>query len=126
MDLDPAKALGVLRTGVGILSWVSPAASWRTFGLGSIGGDPSAGLVTRLFGSRDLALGQMVLCPDPKVRRVGLQAGVAVDAVDLVASLVALRKGAPKVTILTATGGAASFVALGLFALAREPRPAVN
>jgi len=126
MGLDPAKVLGVLRTGVGVLSWVSPAASWRTFGLGSIGADPSSGLVTRLFGSRDFALGQMVLCPDPKVRRAGLQVGVAVDAVDMVASLVALRKGAPKATIVTATGGAASFVALGLFALARESSPAVS
>ena len=126
MGVEPAQVLGVLRTGVGALSWVSPAASWRTFGLGPIAGDASGGLVTRLFGSRDFVLGQMVLGPDPKVRRAGLQAGVAVDGIDVVASLIALRKGAPKVTIVTATAGAASFVALGLFALAREPRPTVS
>lgn len=123
MSVDVAKALGVMRTGVGVLSWVSPAASWRTFGLGPIGGDASAGLVTRLFGSRDFVLAQMVLCPDPKVRRAGLQAGVAVDSIDVVASLLALRKGAPKVTILTATAGAAFFAGLGAFALMCEPAP---
>jgi hypothetical protein len=126
MGVEPAKVLGVLRTGVGALSWVSPTATWRTFGLGSIGGDPSAGLVTRLFGSRDFALGQMVLCPDPKVRRAGLHVGVAVDTIDVVASLLAIRKGAPKVTIVTATGGAACFAALGVLALVREPRPTVS
>jgi len=126
MGVDLAKALGVMRTGVGALSWVSPAASWRTFGLGPLAGDARGGLVTRLFGSRDLVLGQMVLCPDPEVRRAGLQAGVAVDSIDLVASLLALRKGAPKVTILTATGGAAAFMALGLFALAQEPHATVS
>ena len=113
MGLDPAKVLGVLRTGVGVLSWVSPAASWRTFGLGSIGADPSSGLVTRLFGSRDFALGQMVLCPDPKVRRAGLQVGVAVDAVDMVASLVALRKGAPKATMAPCTLATPSMATFG-------------
>ena len=60
MGVDAAKALGVLRAGVGALSWASPAASWRTFGLGPIEGGASAGLVTRLFGSRDLVLAQMM------------------------------------------------------------------
>jgi len=77
MEVDAAKVLGVLRAGVGALSWVSPAASWSTFGLGPIEGDANAGLVTRLFGSRDFVLAQMVLCPDARVRRAGLQAGIS-------------------------------------------------
>ncbi|MFN8027872.1 MAG: hypothetical protein U0W40_16380 [Acidimicrobiia bacterium] len=111
----------MLRTGVGILSWASPAGAWRAFALGSIDGDPRAGLITRLFGSRDLALGVAVLCPEPTVRRSALQAGVAIDSVDAVASVLALRKGAPRWTALTAVAGATFFAALGAVALKQEP-----
>ena len=110
----------MLRSVVGVGSWASPALSWRAFGLGSIRDDPRAAVVTRLFAVRDLALGQAVRHSNPHVRRAALQVGVAVDAVDIVASLAALRKGAPKLTWMTFVGGAALFVGLGIAALADE------
>ena len=116
----PAIALSSLRSVVGAASWAGPALSWRTFGLGSLNGNASAALVTRLFGVRDLALGLAVRHPSPEVRRTALQLGVAVDTVDAVASLLALRAGAPKASLLGVGAGAAFFAALGLAALA-EP-----
>jgi hypothetical protein len=120
LNLNLAKTFGVLRTGVGALSWVSPRASWQTFGLGAIEGDPRAGVITRLFGVRELALGQALLCPDPTVRKAALQTSVVVDSVDVVASLIALRNGAPKAIAITFVAGAGFFVALGLAGLAQE------
>lgn len=120
LQLDPAGALCVLRSAVGALAWASPALSWRTFALGSIDGDPRAGVITRLFGIRDLALGLAVRHPSPEVRRTALQVGVMVDSIDVVASLIALGRGAPRATLVTFTGGAALFAALGIAALAEE------
>lgn len=118
--IDPAGVLSVLRSAVGVGTWISPAVSGRVFALGPIGDDPRTALIARLFGVRELVLAQAVRHPSPEVRRTALQVGVAVDAVDLVASLVALRKGASKATLLTVTAGAALFIGLGVAALARE------
>lgn len=71
----------------------------------------------RLFGIRDLVLGAAVNHPDPTVRKAALQAGVICDSFDVVASLLALRAGAPKAVLVTATAGAAAFVAIGATAL---------
>ncbi len=117
-QLDAATALSVLRTLVGTASWAGPALSWRTFGLGSMNGNPSAALMTRLFGVRDLALGLAVRHPNPETQQAALQIGVAVDAVDLLASVLALRGGAPKASLVGVGCGAALFVGLGLTALA--------
>ena len=80
-------------------------------------------MITRLFGIRELALAQAVRHPSPEVRRAALQAGVAVDAIDIVASLVAIRRGAPKVILLTFVAGAALFVGLGAAGLAEPQVP---
>ncbi len=117
-QLDAATALSVVRTLVGTASWACPALSWRTFGLGSMNESPSAALMTRLFGVRDLALGLAVRHPNPETQQAALQIGVALDAVDLLASLLALRGGAPKASLVGVGCGAALFVGLGLTALA--------
>ncbi len=118
--LDVGSVFSGLRAAVGVLSWTSPTAAGRVFGLGSVGTDPRVGVVTRLFGVRELALAVAIKSPDPVVRRRALQTGVVIDSVDLVASLVALGRGAPKITLLTFTAGAALFAGLGLAALASE------
>ena len=93
LGLDPVSALSVLRSLVGVATWVNPLHAGRAFGLGPISENPATGFVARLFGVRDLALGQAVRHPNPEVRRAALQAGVVIDSVDVVASLLALRKG---------------------------------
>ncbi len=109
------------RAAVGAGTWLAPGPSWRTFGLGSLAdAGPSAGIISRLFGARELALALGVRHPDPAVRRVVLQAGVAIDSIDVAASLIGLRNGAPRATLLGVAAGAATFVVLGAIALAEE------
>lgn len=110
-------AMSIVRMFAGGISWLSPAASWRVFGLGRTAPDASGGLVGRLFGIRDFVLGAAVHHPNPVVRKAVLQAGVVCDTADIVSSLVAVRAGAPKAVLVTATAGAASFVVLGLLGL---------
>ena len=116
-----ASALSVLRTLVGVGTWASPARSWRTFGFGAADDvDASTALMGRLFGVRDLALGQAARNDDAHVRSAALRAGVLCDSVDVVASVLALRRGAPRATGVLVGGGAALFAALGVLALAAE------
>ena len=118
--LDASSALSALRSAVGAGTWASPAASWRTFGLGRMGHDPGAELIGRLFGVRDLALARAIRHPTGDVRLAALRAGILCDAVDVGASLIALRRGAPRASGVLVGGGAALFVALGLLALGDE------
>ena len=108
----------------GALSWVSPDTSWRTFGLGRLAGTgadaPSARVISRLFGVRDVALGLGLRHPEPAVRRAVLQAGLAIDLVDVVASLRGFAQGAPRATLLGVTAGAALIAALEVVALSGD------
>lgn len=110
----PLLALSVLRSTAGLISWVSPAHSWRVFGLGSMSQTGSAGAVTRLFGIRDVALGMALHHPSSEVRTAAVQAGVAIDALDVAASVLGRRAGAPASSLLGVAAGASLFVALGV------------
>ena len=114
---DAARVLGGLRLLVGVGSWLSPTASARTFGLGATADPPGAGLTMRLFGVRDAALAANALTADPVVRRAALRTGVVVDAVDSVATLLALRAGAPRAAGPLVGVGTLVFCALGTWAL---------
>lgn len=120
-----AAAMSVIRMFAGGISWASTALSSRVFGLGKLPEGASVGLVTRLFGVRDLVLGAALHYPEPAVHKAALQAGLVCDAADVAASLIALRAGAPKTTLLGASAGAGLFVALGAIALRAAP-PSAN
>ncbi len=126
MQVDAVGTMSALRSLAGAGSWASPALSWRTFGLGPIQGSQSSAtaassaLATRLFGVRDLALGLAVRHPDPSLRRAALQIGVAADSADVIASLLAVRAGAPKATLVGVSLGAATFIALGIAGLTHQ------
>jgi hypothetical protein len=121
-SLDVRTVFSVLRAFVGVLSWASPSASWKVFGVGTIGNDARSPLVTRLFGVREFGLAAGLQSPEPAVRVATLQAGLVVDGADIVASLIALRKGAPRWIWLTFIAGASGFIGLGLAGLAEEKR----
>lgn len=122
---NAATTMSVLRMFAGGFSWVTPPLSSRLFGLGKLPAEASAGLVTRLFGVRDLVLGAALQHPEPAVRKAVLQAGLVCDAADVTASLIALRAGAPKTTLVGVTAGAALFLVLGAVALRVGP-PSVD
>ena len=117
---DVLTVFSALRALVGILSWVSPLASWKVFGVGAIGADARPPLVTRLFGVREFALAAGLRSSEPAVRKSVLRAGLVVDGADIVASIIALRKGAPKWIWLTFVAGASIFIGLGIGGLAKE------
>ncbi|MDP7704773.1 MULTISPECIES: hypothetical protein [unclassified Mycobacterium] len=112
-----ATTMSAIRMFAGGISWAAPAVSSRLFGLGKLPEGASVGLVTRLFGVRDLVLGAALHYPEPAVHKAVLQAGLVCDAADVAASLIALRAGAPKTTLLGATAGAGLFLVLGAMAL---------
>ncbi|RUP06941.1 MAG: hypothetical protein EKK34_02405 [Mycobacterium sp.] len=112
-----ATTMSAIRMFAGGISWAAPAVSSRLFGLGKLPEGASVGLVTRLFGVRDLVLGAALHYPEPAVHKAALQAGLVCDAADVAASLIALRAGAPKTTLLGATAGAGLFLVLGAMAL---------
>lgn len=114
----PLLALSVLRSTAGLVSWVSPAHSWRAFGLGPMREPGSAGVATRLFGVRDLALGMALHHPSSEVRKAAVTAGVGIDALDVAASVLGRRAGAPAASLFGVAAGATLFVALGVTVLA--------
>lgn len=112
-----ATAMSVMRMFAGGISWAAPQLSSRAFGLGKLPTGATVGLVTRLFGVRDLVLGAALHHPEPAVRKTVLQAGLVCDAADVVASVIAVRAGAPKTTLMGVTAGAGLFLALGAIAM---------
>lgn len=116
--VDPVTIMAALRFLAGGLSWTSPRLSWRAAGLGHPEDvTPSTGLVARLFGARDVLLAQGVLSSEPAVRRAALQAGIVIDSVDVAATLIAVRGGAPRTALVGVAAGAALFVGLGVIGL---------
>ncbi|KGI70018.1 hypothetical protein MJO55_24150 [Mycolicibacterium rufum] len=81
--------------------------------------DGSTGLISRLFGIRDMVLALGLGHSDPAVRRAVLTAGVIVDSADVAATALALRAGAPRTTLLSVAAGAGLFIAIGATALAQ-------
>ncbi len=113
-------ALCVLRTAVGIGTWVAPGRSGTVFGLGQAVAHPDSALMARLFAVRDLALAQALRHPDPEVRRTALRVGIAVDGVDAVASGLAVMQGGRRSGLVGVGCGALVFVAMGVAALRAE------
>jgi hypothetical protein len=112
--------MAVSRAFAGASSWISPRHAWRVFLLGPMPDAGSTGLISRLFGIRDLVLALGLTHSDPAVRRAVLTAGVVVDSADVVATVLALRTGAPRTTLLTVAAGAGTFIAIGATALAHS------
>lgn len=90
------------RVGFGVSSWLAPEAAFRPFGV-RLGAGDSARYITRLFGSRDIALGALGLATQGAARRQVLAALCAADTIDCVAAVHAGRKGGD-VTKIAAVG----------------------
>ncbi|QWC83959.1 hypothetical protein KLP28_10015 [Nocardioidaceae bacterium] len=115
---DPARTLGALRLVVGISAAASPRTTWALAGMGTPE-DASAGVMTRMFAARELALAAGAFSPDPAVRRATTTVGIGVDTVDALAYAIGLKQGAPKTSVSSALL-ALTAVGLGLAALDRD------
>jgi hypothetical protein len=114
---SPAQQLPLGRLVIGVAAWLLPNLTARLFGVRPKD-NPQASFVTRLFGVRDAALGVAQMQSTGETRRLAWQLGIAVDAADAAAALLAARRGAlPKPAALMAGTVALGAVAMGVAAL---------
>ena len=112
--MDPITGLAVGRITIGAISLLSPGLAAKLFLLDPKG-NPQLGLMTRLFASREIALGAITLAATGTARRALVQVGVAVDGADVLAGIAATTSGVvPKTTGLVFTAVAAGAVAAGV------------
>ena len=91
--MDPVTGLAVGRIAVGLVSLVSPSLAAKLFLLDGAA-NPSLPYLSRMFGSREIALGGLTLVSSGEARRRLVQVGVAVDAADVLTGLSAAASGA--------------------------------
>jgi hypothetical protein len=116
-------AIGIGRIVWGATTALAPARVHRTLGVDYPG--PDRGIWIKAFGVRDIVLGAAALHPDQTVRRLVLQAGIAMDLVDAGVVITAARNGVPRraagIGVLLA-GGTAVIAAVGPSLLRRAGR----
>jgi hypothetical protein len=91
--MDPITGLAYGRVAVGTVSLVSPALAAKLFLLDSRA-NPSLPYITRMFGSREIALGALTLASSGDARRRLVQVGVAIDGADAFTGIAAAASGA--------------------------------
>ena len=116
MKVEPNQArqlLGVLRIAFGVATWLTPRLFTRLIGH-RLDDNPSAALLWRVFGVRDVMIGLALLDGDETEVRRWLTYGLAIDTADMTATLAAgLRGRLPKSATALATVAALVGVALG-------------
>lgn len=91
--MDPVTGLAVGRIAVGTVSFLSPGLAGRLFLLDT-GANPQLSYMSRLFGSREIALGALTLAASGDARTRLVQVGIAVDGADAVTGLASAVSGA--------------------------------
>jgi hypothetical protein len=115
--MDPITGLAFGRIAVGAVSLVSPSLAARLFLLDPVA-NPQLAPVTRMFGSREVALGAITLASSGAARRSLIQIGIAVDAADAATGIAAAASGATRKRAgLVLAAVAAGAVASGAVAL---------
>jgi hypothetical protein len=124
MNAQQRRAFGLVRIGIGALTWMFPRLASRLFALGDAADDPRDALIGRLFGVRDIAIGAaLVFAKDDAARSRALQLGVLCDTADVAAALGGRRRGLGIVPTLFISVAGASGAALGAAMLAQEEAP---
>ncbi len=115
--MSPVNAIVAIRGAIGAVTWLTPRLSGRVFGLDA-GANPQLPYVARLFAARDLALAAGLRCSQGDAQRLWLQIGIACDAADAVAGILAGRRGElSALSTARVTAPALAGVRLGLVAL---------
>lgn len=115
--MNPVTGLALGRIAIGLLSFFSPALASKLFRLDAAG-NPQAPYMSRMFGSREVALGAAVLATSGTTRRNAVIAGIAVDAADAAAGYLGGRDGyVSKPTSAFLTAPALGAVAAGVAGL---------
>jgi len=112
--MDPITGLAAGRIAVGLVSFISPRLAAKLFLLDSRA-NPGLPYVTRMFGSREIALGALTLASSGAARVRLIQIGIAIDAGDAFTGVAAASTGATSkksgiLLALVAAGAVASGV----------------
>jgi hypothetical protein len=111
------SALIGLRSSIGAGAWIAPRLAGRLFGLDAVA-NPQLPYVGRLFGVRDVALAAGLGLSSGQSRRLWLQLGIACDAADVVAGILAGRGGQiSKLSTVLVTAPALLGIGLGIAGL---------
>jgi hypothetical protein len=113
--MDPVTGLAIGRIAVGTVALLSPGLAAKMFLLDGAA-NRSLPYMTRMFGSREIALGGLTLTSSGEARRRLVQVGVAVDGADAFTGIAAAASGAVSkkagiVLALVAAGAVANGVA---------------
>lgn len=90
--MNPVTGLSLGRIGIGALALARPDVAAKAFGLDPVT-NPQASYVTRLFGSREIALGTITLLSRGKARGGIVLLGVGVDAADVATGYLGPKEG---------------------------------
>ena len=91
--MDPITGLAYGRIAVGTIALLAPRRAAQMFLLDPRA-NPQVPYVTRLFGSREVALGAITLASSGAARERLIQVGIAVDGADVVTGVAAASTGA--------------------------------
>lgn len=88
--MSPVTGLSLGRITVGAVSFARPDLAAKMLGL-DIASNPQGAYLTRLFGSREIALGAATLLARGTTRRNLLLAGIGVDLADAATGVLGVR-----------------------------------
>lgn len=120
--MKPVTSMSLVRIGLGALSIARPNIAAKAMKLDGPG-NPQMSYMTRMFGSREVALGLVTLLSQGKARRKLLTLGIAVDSSDAFAGFDAGRSGAvSQSTSAALTAPAVLAVVTGVLGLVGRPK----
>lgn len=121
--MDPVTGLSLGRIALGTVALVSPATAAKLFRLDGRA-NPQLAYMTRMFGSREIAIGAVTLVAPALLRPRLVAMGIAIDGADAAAGVTAGVSGSvSKSTSALLTVPAIAAVATGIASMARS-RPA--
>lgn len=91
--MNPVTGLALARIAIGATALASPDLAGKLFRL-DVGRNPQLPYMSRMFGSREIALGAVTLLAKGSARRKLVALGIAVDGADAFAGYDAMRTGA--------------------------------
>ena len=116
--MDNANSLALARLGVGLASYAVPEQALKMIGLKGAAQGP---YLARLFATREIALGALTLLAKPEHKPLLVKLGVAVDAADAGAGVIAWRSDAVSPALgVVLVGTALAAVGSGLASLAQD------
>jgi hypothetical protein len=118
--MNPVNGLALGRIAIGATALASPAAAAKLFRL-DLTNNPQLPYMSRLFGSREIALGALTLLAKGSARRRLIVLGMAIDGADGFAGYDAMRSGSvPQSVGVSLTVPALGAVVAGAVGLVSE------